>query len=691
MDNSSDSPCSHHSIKFFDVINGPPRLAGQSSASRSEAKLKKLLQSTREAIEIAGVLNRQLKMPGRVAVVRCVSNPGFFAIDPAIVQCRSEFLRAVTNLTYLRFIIPLGELDGIHEALPDDWGESGQDNICLMLRVDSADEATLGGIDKFKEIPSPNKMLNVGPEALALNLAGNLDGFQWVVADGGPLPTDPADGDPALECSRALRDECVEKGIAFLYHRDGEVVELDGETWWESPFGDKVNLAKPPMPGSKRSATLAEITVPAVTPAVAVGADASAGLVDVPGRLAMPPAAPSLKPRKAWSPHTAVQHAEAPVVVEAVTAAVTNHNASPPDLQTPVAGHPSDSVNDGDDEAGDQPCDEPGDDADEAAEDDGDSEHEADGDADADAEDGADGGEADAEADDQTGDDTGGEADEPMGMSMDECTDEETKDSPAMVSQSPNETSADHVSAPPEPAARPLKPRKPRSSRTAVQQAEAPVVVLAEVVTNDSAAPIGHNPETPAVGHASGHDLIEFQRLDAIVRRGWDMFVDWGVALKEIRDRELWKAGGHASWNAYCQDVAGMSRSYANRQIRSAGVTKAIAEVVPIGTTQRVLPRAESQVRPLLRIKDDNLIPELWDRAVTREGGKQPTAETVKQIVAEALEEQDKPTAPAAAPTQHREAKAQRRGNLIARLEDAVRARDWDEVELAVVELKQWF
>ena len=215
-------------------------------------------------------------------------------------------------------------------------------------------------------------------------------------------------------------------------------------------------------------------------------------------------------------------------------------------------------------------------------------------------------------------------------------------------------------------------------------------MVEAEVVTNDSAAPMAQHAETPAVGDVGDRDLLEFQRLDSIVRRGWDNFVEWGVALEEIRDRELWKAGGHKSWDAYCHDVAGMSRNYANRQIRSAGVTKAIAEVVPIGTTptQRVLPRSESQVRPLLRIKDNNVIPEIWGRAVTREGGKQPTAETVKQIVAEALEEQDKPaTAPPAPP---KGTKAQRRVRLFGRLDRAILARDWDEVELAVAGLKQW-
>jgi len=66
----------------------------------------------------------------------------------------------------------------------------------------------------------------------------------------------------------------------------------------------------------------------------------------------------------------------------------------------------------------------------------------------------------------------------------------------------------------------PVKPRKPWSSRTAVQQAEAPVVVEAEVVTNDSAAPVGHHVETPAVGDVSDHNLLEFQRHDAIVSKG---------------------------------------------------------------------------------------------------------------------------------------------------------------------------
>jgi len=45
-------------------------------------------------------------------------------------------------------------------------------------------------------------------------------------------------------------------------------------------------------------------------------------------------------------------------------------------------------------------------------------------------------------------------------------------------------------------------------------------VVEAEVVTNDSAAPVGHHVETPAVGDVSDHNLLEFQRHDAIVSKG---------------------------------------------------------------------------------------------------------------------------------------------------------------------------
>ena len=154
----------------------------------------------------------------------------------------------------LRHIIPVADPAGIGAMMPGDWGGNGYPNVCLALMVDTADEAALERIEKFKEIPAACRMLALGPEALRLDLAGRLGGIHWLAVDCGPLPTSPADDDPALKWSLALRDACQESRVAFYCHSDGEATDLEGRDWLESPFGEKVDLAREPMPGSKRMA-----------------------------------------------------------------------------------------------------------------------------------------------------------------------------------------------------------------------------------------------------------------------------------------------------------------------------------------------------------------------------------------------------------------------------------------------------
>ena len=577
----TDPPCTHHTIKLWDDLDNPPRLASQSAALRSKARLRKHLDTTREAINDAKVLDRLLRMDDRTETVLYVSRPAFFDDEPAIVRSRKEAFGMMLGTTHLRHIhiITVDDLANIREMLPDDWGATGYPNVCLMLRVDSADESALERFEEFKAIPAMYRMLELGPEALPLDLTGRLDGIHCVVADGGPLQTDPSD-DPTLEWSLALRDACQESGVAFYYHNDGEATELDGEAWRENPFGVKVDLNKPPMKGSKRIATLA---APMATASPALESAA--------------PTLPAPLPPN-------------PVGIAVVTSLTGTGSPQPAAAPPLPANEPMESDGNGLPSGGRPVMDPPV----ESAED----------------------------------------------------TLPEPPVAPVMVKQA--------------------IARMPRLPQPPVERVEV------EEVNNDTAASPEQQPVMVIDPEVDAGAHQDFRRLDAIVRRGWESFVEWGNALEEICVRKLWKVGGHASWDAYCQDVAGMSRSYANRQIRSAGVMKIIAAVVPIGTTttERVMPRSESQIRPLLKIDDDNRIPELWDRAVTRQGGKQPTAETVKQIVTEVLEEQDEPSPSDPTPTQPKPTSAQRRADVIARLKEVVQKRQsWEAAEQLLIELEK--
>ena len=147
----------------------------------------------------------------------------------------------------------------------------------------------------------------------------------------------------------------------------------------------------------------------------------------------------------------------------------------------------------------------------------------------------------------------------------------------------------------------------------------------------DRAASSLQGPGSP-LGPPDAQDLTEFRRLDEVVRLGLEAFIEVGSALMEIRDRELWRAGGCESWAAYCQGIGGLTKTHANRLIKSAAVADHLAKVTPIGVT----PRSESQVRPLTKLKLPDQQVLAWTRATGKALG-QPTATLVSQCVADIL------------------------------------------------------
>ena len=141
-----------------------------------------------------------------------------------------------------------------------------------------------------------------------------------------------------------------------------------------------------------------------------------------------------------------------------------------------------------------------------------------------------------------------------------------------------------------------------------------------------------------SVPEDDGGARADFERLDAVIRRGLATFIEVGNALAEIRQRELWRDGGHTSWAEYCVSAGGLTKQHANRLILSANIAgsiiKAETAVEPIGSTPPILPESESQIRPLSRVASPETRLEIWNLAVARSGGK-PTAAGVSAAAAE--------------------------------------------------------
>lgn len=106
--------------------------------------------------------------------------------------------------------------------------------------------------------------------------------------------------------------------------------------------------------------------------------------------------------------------------------------------------------------------------------------------------------------------------------------------------------------------------------------------------------------------------------LESVIERGLGTFVEVGQALLEIRDSRLYRES-HGTFEDYCRERWGMSRSYAHRQIDAATV----AAVLPIGN--------EAQARELLPLRaEPEQMAEAWGEA---SANGSPTAEKVREAV----------------------------------------------------------
>lgn len=138
----------------------------------------------------------------------------------------------------------------------------------------------------------------------------------------------------------------------------------------------------------------------------------------------------------------------------------------------------------------------------------------------------------------------------------------------------------------------------------------------------------------------------EREQLLALEREVVDSFLSAARALREIRDRRLYRES-HQNFEAYCEARFGYGKRLAYYYIDAANVADNLEKSEQI---VHVLPTSESQVRPLKGLEPDvqRLV---WGRAVEKAQGKAPSInvvqETLKEVVGdEAKTEAGKPVKP---------------------------------------------
>lgn len=139
----------------------------------------------------------------------------------------------------------------------------------------------------------------------------------------------------------------------------------------------------------------------------------------------------------------------------------------------------------------------------------------------------------------------------------------------------------------------------------------------------------------------------DFERLDGLVRSGVAAACAIGGPLTEIYERGLWKAGGYRTWEGYCREVLGMSKSQAHRLMEHSKLVLELSETSPIGDVSiDIAEMPESALRPLKKIKDADARRHALMKAVKDANGR-PTAKTVAKWAAKYLTESDESSAAA--------------------------------------------
>jgi hypothetical protein len=180
----------------------------------------------------------------------------------------------------------------------------------------------------------------------------------------------------------------------------------------------------------------------------------------------------------------------------------------------------------------------------------------------------------------------------------------------------------------------------------------------------------------PNLTVVSRKDRLE--RLEAEIRSDLEAFCRVGVRLKEIRDAQLYREVGFATWERYCRDRWDWDRTYVGRLITAADYRAALP-TVPIGINEYKREWNKATIRELTRLEDKRDAAKVAAKVIKaverseKEADKDPevkplklTAATVRKFVDAEL-----------GVDRSAEARAQRREAQLPDLVDVMRA--WTE------------
>jgi len=124
------------------------------------------------------------------------------------------------------------------------------------------------------------------------------------------------------------------------------------------------------------------------------------------------------------------------------------------------------------------------------------------------------------------------------------------------------------------------------------------------------------------------------QSLEQMIESNFKAFYQVGLALKEIRDKKLYKSQGYHRFKDYCIERWDMGSRYAYLQIESSVVVENLRS-----TGTDLLPACERQVRPLTKLEPQQQS-EAWERVIqiaekNKVGEPKISTELIEKVVSE--------------------------------------------------------
>ncbi|BCL40146.1 hypothetical protein [Nostoc sp. MS1] len=159
----------------------------------------------------------------------------------------------------------------------------------------------------------------------------------------------------------------------------------------------------------------------------------------------------------------------------------------------------------------------------------------------------------------------------------------------------------------------PTTPDKPKPALKPAKEPENPSAVTVDVEAV----------EVPDMTEEEQRDRLHLER------KVESAFVEAGKALKELRDRRLYRST-HKTFEEYCKDRFGYSRRQPYLLMDAAVVFDNLKE--KCDPMDHILPTNERQVRPLINLKPSQQ-QKVWRQAVKEAGGKTPSGRIVQSIV----------------------------------------------------------